>query len=546
MARTQPEEIQASFFRIWQGINSNQPEEQQQPENTVTQQVIDVNCNVSKTSIYKDDLQEKCLHFQTGQVRNYSQHWELLTNDQVILDAIKHYHMEFELDDAIQNKEPHNIRCSSNERNLISMEISKLLSKGVLELTHRSPGDFISNIFVRPKKDGSYRMILNLKPLKEFVDYHHFKMDTFQTALKLIQPVCFMASLDLKDAYYSIPVHPEHRKYEGQYYQFTCLLNRLSSAPRVFTKILKPVYSHLRPIGHICMGHIDDSLLVAYSLGSCRKKIYDTVNLFTLLGFTIHPVKSALEPTQTIQFHGFVIDSVAMTVKLPPSKAAKVKSACQNLVLNCNPTIREVVQVIGLIVSSFPAVQYAQLHYRTLESEKIHALKGNYESTMTLSQMAKTELTWWIENIDMASRPIMFGNPDITITTDASNLGWGAVCNGTKTGGPWGKDEADFHINYLEMKAVLLGLKSLCNNTTGKYIRVQSDNTTTVSYINEMGGIKSVLCNDMAQTIWAWCIDSNIWLSACHIPGSQNTDADKQSRVLNVSTEWSLCIQSIH
>ena len=146
-----------------------------------------------------------------------------------------------------------------------------------------------------------------------------------------------MASVDLKDAYYSIPVHPEHRKYlmfewEGQYYQFTCLPNGLSSAPRVFTKILKPVYSHLRSIGHICMGHIDDSLLlVAYSLGSCRKNIYDTVNLFTLLGFTIHPVKSVLEPTQTIQFLGFVIDSVAMTVKLPPSKAAKVKSACQNV-----------------------------------------------------------------------------------------------------------------------------------------------------------------------------------------------------------------------
>ena len=108
------------------------------------------------------------------------------------------------------------------ERN-ISMEMSRLLSKGILELTHRSPGDLISNIFIRPKKGSSDRMILNLKPLNEFVDYHHFKMDTFQTALKLklIQPGCFMASVDLKDAYYSIPVHPKHRKYlmfkwEGQ------------------------------------------------------------------------------------------------------------------------------------------------------------------------------------------------------------------------------------------------------------------------------------------------------------------------------------------
>ena len=67
----------------------------------------------------------------------------------VILDATKLYHIEFELDDPIQNKEPHKIRCSSNERNMISMEISKLLSKGVLD---RSPGDFISNILQDPKR----------------------------------------------------------------------------------------------------------------------------------------------------------------------------------------------------------------------------------------------------------------------------------------------------------------------------------------------------------------------------------------------------------
>ena len=52
-----------------------------------------------------------------------------------------------------------------------------------------------------------------------------------------------------------------------------------------------------------------------------------------------------------------------------------------------------------------------------------------------------------------------------------------------------------------------------------------------------------MLCNDMARTIWEWCIKSNIWLSACHIPGSKNIETDKQSRVFNVSTEWSLCTQ---
>ena len=100
-------------------------------------------------------------------------------------------------------------------------------------------------------------------------------MDTLRTALKLIRPGCFMASVDLKDAYYSIHIAEEDRKFlmfqwKGTYYQFTCLPNGLSSAPRIFTKILKPVYARLRSIGHICMGHIDDSLLIGQSFALCH------------------------------------------------------------------------------------------------------------------------------------------------------------------------------------------------------------------------------------------------------------------------------------
>ena len=81
-------------------------------------------------------------------------------------------------------------------------------------------------------------------------------MDTFQSAMKLIRPACFMASIDIKDAYYSIPVADKDRKFlmfepKATFYQFTCLPNGLSCAPRAFTKILKPVYSHLRGLGVI-------------------------------------------------------------------------------------------------------------------------------------------------------------------------------------------------------------------------------------------------------------------------------------------------------
>ena len=211
-----------------------QPKELSQ--DTIRKQVSET---VPTTSINLDNLRKRVELFRAGQVRHRLPFWESLTNDPFILDAIKHHHIEFEAEYPTQTVQPNKINFSAAEIMTIDAEIAKLITKEVLQVTNRVPDGFISNIFIRPKKDGAFSMILNLKPLSRFVDYHHFKMDTFRTALKLIRPGCFMASVDLKDAYYSIPIEEEDRKllifqWKRKYYQFTCLPNGLSSAPRNF------------------------------------------------------------------------------------------------------------------------------------------------------------------------------------------------------------------------------------------------------------------------------------------------------------------------
>ena len=89
-------------------------------------------------------------------------------------------------------------------------------------------------------------------------------------------------------------------------------------------------------------------------------------------------------------------------------------------------------------------MEFAELHYRHLELDKICALresKGNFGAIMTLSPSARTELTWWVNNVTHASKAISHGNPNLTLTTDASNVGWGAVCGNTSTGGLWSLEE---------------------------------------------------------------------------------------------------------
>ena len=56
-------------------------------------------------------------------------------------------------------------------------------------------------------------MILNLNSFNQHIEYQYFKMDLVWTAIRLMTPSCYMASIDLKDAYYFVPIAKSHQKY---------------------------------------------------------------------------------------------------------------------------------------------------------------------------------------------------------------------------------------------------------------------------------------------------------------------------------------------
>ena len=250
---------------------------------------------------------------------------------------------------------------NTQQSEIVQNEIQSLLLKGVLKESHSETGEFVSTIFLRPKHDGSFRMILNLKQFNESVEYHHFKMDTLETVIRMMRPGCFMASVDLKDAYYTVPIHSDHQKYlkfvfNGTLYQYTCLPNGLSSAPRIFTKLLKPVYSTLHNKGHLSSGYIDDSYLQGDTVKECQQNIMDTAGLFSRLGFHIHPTKSVLTPSHILTFLGFILNSLEMTVSPTQEKVQNTTGACSDLLNMINPPIFEVAKVIGILLSNFPGL----------------------------------------------------------------------------------------------------------------------------------------------------------------------------------------------
>lgn len=492
-------------------------------------------------------LTDKVKSFKAGCIADKIMVWSSLTTDTEILSTVSGLPLEFE-SRPDQQFYASKQNFTSEESKFIGTEINNLLQKNVIKESLHEPGEFISPIFLRPKNDGSFRLILNLKKLNKFMPKIHFKMDTIHTVTELIHESSYMTKIDLKDAYYSIPINNNDKKYlkfmhKGKLFHFTCLPNGLSCGPRKFTKLLKPALTSLRTLGINIIAYIDDLIIIDDSYQKCVNATQICVSLFDSLGFVIHPEKSNFTPATVIEYLGFSIDAINQTIQLTDSKKNKTKDLCQHVLSAKVLSIRQVAKLLGTLTSAFPGVKFGPLHYRSLERCKIAALKkakGNFDANMLLSQLAAQDIQWWINNIESSVNVLSLGNASIVLTTDASKTGWGAVTSNSSASGQWKTEESTQHINCLELTAVLFGLKSLLNNVKRAHIKILSDNTTTVACINKMGTTHSESCNRLACEIWDWAISHESWLTSSYIPGKQNTEADKQSRKSASCTEWKL------
>ena len=265
--------------------------------------------------------------------------------------------------------------------------------------------------------------------------------------------------------------------------------------------------------------------------------------LFDDLGFTINREKSSLIPKQQITYLGFVLNSETMTITPNDSKIEKVKILCDRYIGKEYFTIRALAMIIGTLVAASPGNEYGELFYKRMEIYKNKALsvnKGDFDRAIMISDYVKEDLKWWRSNVGSFPVKIEPYSEGLVISSDASKTGWGGEHLGVRTGGLWSDEERTWHINCLELKAALLTLKAftLSYHNNAK-VTLYCDNTTAVSCINKKGSTKED-CNNITRAIWLWCLERNIKIAAVHIPGKENTTADKASREKGLETEWSL------
>ena len=206
-------------------------------------------------------------------------------------------------------------KAGDNQQLVLEVEVQKLVEKGAAKQVQLSQVHLVSSVFVVPKSGEGWRPIIDLRLLSSFLEPPHFKMEGLYMLMEVLKQGWQMAKIDLKDVYLTIPVAREHhcllsfQVQQGEWIQFQCLPFGLCTAPFVFTKVTKPIVQFLQQLGIHLIIYLDDLLLAASSITQLLQDLSTVLQLFTALGFLINYPKSIMNPTQKLEFLGFMVDT---------------------------------------------------------------------------------------------------------------------------------------------------------------------------------------------------------------------------------------------
>ena len=473
--------------------------------------------------------EENSLPPAAGRVSLALSNWQKLTKDQWVLEAVQGLKIPF-VEQPYQKYPPFQPHLSAAEAEALEGELCRMRDAGTIEPAPHPL--FLSTHFVVPKASGKYRPVFNLKSLNEYLVADHFKMESLTQTRDILCQDAWLCTIDLKDAYHTILVDEESRpflafRWKGKAWQYRCLPFGLNIAPWVFTKLTKPIAGLIRSQGIPLTVYLDDWLTVAPTAREAKKAAQLIVKLLEALGFTINVGKSVLQPTQQIVFLGTQIDTQKMTLSLPSEKLAKILHECRRVSNNNKVSVTELRSLLGKMIAARHGVRGAMLHVRGLQRLLLQMTEDQRQLTVEAVQ----DLAWWIQEAPSDnSCPIHLPLPCLLIQSDASNLGWGATCQGQNVGGPWRRDEMAWHINRKELMAAFLGLKTFASNLCNAVVELELDNVSAVAHINRQGGTHSFQLCHLAIQVWEWALARHLHLDARHLAGRLNVQADFLSR----------------
>ena len=507
-----------------------------------------------------------------GQLSAHLDQWARITTDQDVLHIVRRG-LRFEMTGSPSlRRRSVQFQCSPEHRAHLRDCLRKWLDDGFIEET-TADGLLLSLLFPVPKSNGDLRWVMDMTYLNTFIVPRKFKMTSVPAARQLIQHNDFTTSLDLQSAFQLLAIDPRFVHLTGfraddRIFRWRVGVFGIASMPRLFTKVIKPVLTHLHRMGVRCIAYLDDILIAAASRTQSIVHTSLALKLFRSLGLTINIEKSETTPSHTIVFLGFRFDTRAWRVTVPHHKLADLRKQARQ-VLRADAegrlSIRRLAALHGKLVAMMPAMQAASFRRHSLARCIQFGLRvqrrpietQNWDALVSLTRTARRDATWCTQASSLRranGTPLRRSTRAVvTCTADASGAGWGGVLSVPsptpgrpplrfETSGLWHGTARTLSINWQETTALKLTFLSLLHHVppTTREVAFVSDNTTAVSALRRLGARHKHI-GEAAEPLLTELLHRRIFLSATHLAGSLNTDADALSRRhADLLHEWRL------
>ena len=266
------------------------------------------------------------------------------------------------------------------EKAYLDAEVQRMLKEGAIKESTRT--DLVlSSIYTVPKKNGKRRAVINLRWVNSHLPDIHFKMSTMRDVKAAISPGCFMASLDLTDCFWGLPVAERDQRFlafhwKGKNYTFNCLPFGLKLSPLFITKLYRHVVAQLQSEGHRVIIYLDDLLIIGDSPVACQRSVSRARELLEDLGAKINYSKSSLSPSRRIEYLGFEIDSATMTITAPRRKIVNLQKAMKAALRRPAISARDAASLLGKLQSMADAMLPVRVH-----TTDVHRLASSWTAS---------------------------------------------------------------------------------------------------------------------------------------------------------------------
>ena len=408
----------------------------------------------------------------------------------------------------------------------------------------------VSALGAVPKPDSDDLRVIHdcsMPPGRGVNTYIEIEKQSFQTlddAAKLIGRHFYIAKVDLRRAYRSVPVHPSNYKALGLKWQFkghkqfsylvdTRLPFGASSAPGIFHRLTQSVRRMMVKRGfHGIIVYLDDFLIIGQTYEECKRAFDTLCELLVALGFTISPSK-VVKPCQTLTFLGVEINTTNLSFSLPKEKIKVLKEVLLSFCDKKRASKRQLQQLAGRLNWACKVVYGGRTFLRRI-LDLMNTLQKQ-SSKCLLSQDFYHDIDWWLCFLEEFNGQCPFHDtrPVNNLHTDACNSGIGAAFEGD-----WfysnllvdHPDVASMHINFKEAFCVVSAIERWAPLLRNKRVHIYCDNTAAVAMLNKGTTKNRTMMVHLRRVFWCSAV-YNFRLRVFHVPGKLNILADHISRL---------------